>query len=88
MSKLFCIADGDQHPHPTKEDEHTGPKLDEGKENSHKGNDPMDSRSLSNRANAEKKGDAEGDMDSDRAAYMKSHPTSVARGHGKSWSEF
>lgn len=80
---MYTTGDGDQHPHPTKQDEHTGPKLDEGKENSHVGNDYHDQRSLSNRANAEKAQEkAEKKADEAHEEALK-HPTSIARSHGE-----
>lgn len=73
------MGDGDQHAHPTKADEHTGGKLEEGKPNSHVGEDPRDSRSISNRANAEKKAEKE-EEEAEKEKNMK--PTDIARSHG------
>lgn len=73
-------ADGDQHPHPTKADEHTGPRLEEGKENSHAHNDPLDDRSLANRAKAEK-AEEKREKEAEEAA-AREKPTDAARRHG------
>jgi len=73
------MADGDQHPHPTKADEHTGPRLQEGKPGSHVGEDAKDSRSVSNKADAEKKADKQEEQ-ADKEKNMK--PTDIARSHG------
>lgn len=74
------MADGDQHPHPTKADEHTGPKLNEGKPGSHVFNDYHDDRSLANRAKAEKA--AEKAEKEEEAEKARQKPTDPARRHG------
>lgn len=76
------MADGDQHPHPTKADEHTGPRFEEGVEGSHKGTDPKDSRSLSGRANAEKAADKEEDEKEREKEMLAKKPTAIAESHG------
>ncbi|KAK9899032.1 hypothetical protein P389DRAFT_42546 [Cystobasidium minutum MCA 4210] len=73
-------SDGDQHPHPTKADEHTGPKLAEGKENSHVFNDYHDDRSLANRAKAEKAEEKREQREEQERIQQK--PTDAAKRHG------
>merc|ERR1711939_855830 len=70
------MGDGDQHAHPTKADEHTGDRQNEGVKNSHKANDPKDTRSVNNRAEAEQKEESEQERE-DRMA--REAPTSVAK---------
>merc|ERR1712093_377525 len=72
------MGDGDQHAHPTKADEHTGDRQNEGVKNSHKANDPKDTRSVNNRAEAEQKETQQ--EKEDRMAQEA--PTSVAKSHG------
>merc|ERR1712225_126127 len=67
------MGDGDQHAHPTKADEHTGDRQNEGVKNSHKANDPKDTRSVNNRDEAEQKEETQQEQED---------PTSVAKSHG------
>lgn len=77
---MHFAADGDQHYHPTKADEHTGPKFAEGQPESHVGHDPKDTRSLSNRANAEKA--EEKREEREEQERIQQLPTEAARRHG------
>lgn len=77
----MLLADGDQHPHPTKADEHTGPRFEEGKENSHTKEDAKDSRGTSAKADAEKKADKQQAQEEEEKKHQK--PTDIAESHGE-----